>query len=238
MRIIFSRKGFDSSAGRTPSPIVEGRPLSLPIPTSRRSTTSYGDLGLGDPVQATQGRISATDLCHHDPLFDEDRCCFGQCAAAQGHLEKQGVTVGDVVLFFGLFSDEEARAANHASPSLRLTRAEGPLNSWTIPPWLRTHGLTYHARPERWIGQTELDSAKRGQEFVSDVGDDPEALGWLDAIIAEIADDTNLPIRHHARWRHGAQPARHYPFARHLQASAPKNRADRGLGLGEPVFTA
>lgn len=240
MRIIFSRKGFDSSAGRKPSPIVEGRPISLPIPTSRRSRTSYGDLGLGDLVErTTRGGISATNLCHDDPLFDSGQCWFGQCAAAQGHLEKRGVTIGDVFLFFGLFTDEmsgekhhrifgfmriecmgspeairaklgwtypprphphfigewnanntvyygRGRTANHASPSLRLTKPGGPLNSWIVPAWLHAHGLSYHDKPERWVGTTELDSAKRGQEFVSDVGESPEAHRWLEGVIAEI----------------------------------------------------
>lgn len=240
MRIVFSRKGFDSSAGRAPSPIVEGRPISLPIPTTRRSETSYHHLGLGEQVErATRGRISAHDLCHDDPLFADGHCWFGQCAAAQGHLEKRGVTTGDVFLFFGLFADEiggdkhhrifgfmriecmgspdEIRAkpgwtqpprphphfigewnanntiyfgrgstANHAAPSLRLTKPGGPLNSWIVPAWLRTHGLSYHDRPERWVGTIELDSAKRGQEFVSDVGDSLEANRWLEDIVAEI----------------------------------------------------
>lgn len=240
MRIIFSRKGFDSAAGRTPSPIVGGRPISLPIPTSRRSQTSYDDLELGDLVeQTTRGRIKAANLCHDDPLFDNGLCWFGQCAAAQGHLAKRGVTIGDVFLFFGLFADEmtgerhhrifgfmsiecmgspeairstpqwtdpsrphphfigewnanntvyfgRGRAASRASPSLRLTKPGGPLNSWTVPTWLREHGLSYHGRGERWVGETELDSAKRGQEFVSDVGESAEARHWLEGIVAEI----------------------------------------------------
>ena len=35
MKIILSRKGFDSSSGGGPSPIVDGRCLSLPIPEVR-----------------------------------------------------------------------------------------------------------------------------------------------------------------------------------------------------------
>ncbi|MEG3597355.1 MAG: hypothetical protein VX357_03850, partial [Pseudomonadota bacterium] len=48
MRIIFSRKGFDSASGGGPSPIVEGRPVSLPIPAGKASHTTFGDLGLGE----------------------------------------------------------------------------------------------------------------------------------------------------------------------------------------------
>ena len=51
MRIIFSRKGFDSAAGKAPSPIIDGEPISLPIPTERRSETSYRLAGLGEIVE-------------------------------------------------------------------------------------------------------------------------------------------------------------------------------------------
>ncbi len=111
MRIIFSRKGFDSAAGGGASPIVDGRPVSLPIPAGTASTTTYGALGLGDhAAKASRGKLGAGDLCHHDPMFLEHdpaiaECLFGQCGAAQTHLERQGVGIGDVFVFFGLFRE-------------------------------------------------------------------------------------------------------------------------------------
>lgn len=115
MRIIFSRKGFDSAAGGGPSPIIDGRPISLPIPAGAASQTSYGALGLGEfAAQASRGKLGADDLCHHDPMFlDNGTCLFGQCGAAQTHLERQGVGVGDVFLFFGLFRDVAAGEPHH-----------------------------------------------------------------------------------------------------------------------------
>ncbi len=115
MRIVFSRKGFDSSAGGGPSPIVGGRPFSLPIPAGAASRTTYGALGLGDhAAKASRGRLGSDDLCHHDPMFlDEGTCVFGQCGAAQTHLERQGVGVGDVFLFFGLFAEEDGGEPHH-----------------------------------------------------------------------------------------------------------------------------
>ena len=115
MRIIFSRKGFDSSAGGGPSPIVEGVPISLPIPAGAASQTSYGDLGLGDhAAKASRGKLGASDLCHHDPMFlADDTCVFGQCGAAQTHLERQGVGIGDVFVFFGLFAEEATGEPHH-----------------------------------------------------------------------------------------------------------------------------
>jgi len=106
MRIILSRKGFDSSAGGGPSPIVAGCPVSLPIPDAKGlSPVTYGDLGLGGhAAKASRGRLGAGDACHHDPMFREDgTAILGQCHAAQGHLLKQGVREGDVFVFFGLF---------------------------------------------------------------------------------------------------------------------------------------
>ncbi len=109
MKIVFSRKGFDSSAGGGPSPIVEGRPVSLPIPAGTASRTTYGALGLGELAsRASRGKLDAGDLCHHDPMFCENgTCVFGQHSAAQTHLEGQGVGIGDVFVFFGLFAEEE-----------------------------------------------------------------------------------------------------------------------------------
>ena len=46
MRIVFSRKGFDSAAGGGVSPIIAGQPVSLPIPSGGWSSTTYADLGL------------------------------------------------------------------------------------------------------------------------------------------------------------------------------------------------
>jgi len=115
VRIVFSRKGFDSSAGGGPSPIVDGRPLSLPIPAGTASQTRYGDLGLGDhAAKASRGALGANDLCHHDPMFcDNGTCVFGQHSAAQTHLEGQGVGIGDLFLFFGLFAEEHSGEPHH-----------------------------------------------------------------------------------------------------------------------------
>ena len=114
MKIIFSRKGFDSAAGRAPSPIVDGRPISLPSPTSRRSATTYETIGLGSIVErVTRGRIHAEAYCHEDPAFHDGRWAFGQTGAAQSHLKAQGVTVGDVFVFFGLFAGDGGRDRHH-----------------------------------------------------------------------------------------------------------------------------
>ena len=114
MKIVFSRKGFDSAAGGAPSPIIDGQPTSIPIPAQDRSETTYGDLGLGDRVERlTRGKLTASSLCHRDPMFENGRCAFGQTGASQTHLSNHEIGVGDVFLFFGLFSDEKGRDRHH-----------------------------------------------------------------------------------------------------------------------------
>ena len=116
MRIVFSRKGFDSAAGGGPSPIVDGVPVSLPIPCTKGiSRTTYGELGLGEHAAASsRGKLGADSACHHDPMFtDGGECLFGQCGAAQTHLANNGVGPGDVFVFFGLFRDEATGEPHH-----------------------------------------------------------------------------------------------------------------------------
>jgi hypothetical protein len=73
----------------------------------------------------------------------------------------------------------EGTTAAHAHDALRLTRTGGPLSRWTVPPWFGRLGLSYHSKPTRWIGETELDAVARGQEFVCDLGGDPVAHAWV-----------------------------------------------------------
>jgi len=243
VKIILSRKGFDSGAGGAPSPIIDGRPVGLPIPTERRSVTTYGDLGLGDVVErVTRGRLARSSLCHHDPMFASGRVAFGQTGRAQSHLGNQHVGVGDIFVFFGLFADEDGRDRHHrifgylevervmaigsepnesdqppgfarrhphtigewepnntiyvgtgdvaatANENLRLSRAGEQVSRWRVPPWLRAAGLTYHANQDRWDGDETLTVVGRGQEFVSDISEVPEASAWLAGVKAAIAD--------------------------------------------------
>ena len=126
MRVILSRKGFDSKYGGVPSPVMpDGRMISLPIP-DRNAPVSYGaiqrdDICFGDLVaDLTRGEIPSTHLAHLDPDLDARavrrpagwRPIFGQSGAALGHLHKENVAPGDLFLFFGWFRPVE-RAAGH-----------------------------------------------------------------------------------------------------------------------------
>lgn len=122
MRIVFSRKGFDSQYGRVASPILpDGRMVSIPIP-SERDPHRLGQLNvhgidLAQVVeQLTGGRIHGGTAIHLDPDIDADltprtpgwRPSFGQIAAAQSHLNNWGIGPGDLFLFFGWFRRVES----------------------------------------------------------------------------------------------------------------------------------
>ncbi len=117
MRLIFSRKGFDSQYGGVPSPIFpDGSMLSLPIPSQQDTRCLgdlyHGDLNIGDLAEDLTGNhVDRRSSVHLDPdLYGPCltrpfgwRPAFGQVASAQSHLANQGVGEGDLFLFFGWF---------------------------------------------------------------------------------------------------------------------------------------
>jgi len=64
-------------------------------------------------------------------------------------------------------------------------------STWRLPQWFDPTGkdsvLSYHGRLDRWTfapGHLMLRSVGRGQEFVLDCTDYPEAVDWLISILA------------------------------------------------------
>jgi hypothetical protein len=116
MKLILSRKGFDSASGGIPSPVLpEGFLCSLPIPSDERPRLRevfWQGRSLSEIVnEVAYGRISPECGVHLDPDLREDARprppswipSFGQAGAAQAHLENRGVGSGDLFLFFGWF---------------------------------------------------------------------------------------------------------------------------------------
>ena len=121
MKIILSRKGFDSACGGAASPILpDGRMVSLPIPEPKpgpesrryREIVGAGGVNLGTLARdLTRGKVRAADRAHLDPDLDAASVArlpgwkplFGQTGAAERHLQNQGVGPGDVFLFYGWF---------------------------------------------------------------------------------------------------------------------------------------
>jgi hypothetical protein len=127
MKIILSRKGFDSASGGCPSPILpDGRLAVLPIPDPL-SSIRYGDISLAgiraDTLVAdlTNGRLGRADTAHLDPDIASQclerkqgwRPVFGQRGAAQGHLRNHRVGPGDLFLFYGLFRETELEESKY-----------------------------------------------------------------------------------------------------------------------------
>lgn len=123
MKVILSRKGFDSENGRICSPIIDNRiMLSLPIPSKdkEKDYIKYEDLncnGIGlDKILEDLGyhlkKPSEAAYCHLDPDLVRERrnepvegwCpAFGQINQSGGYLKNCGVAEGDLFLFFGNF---------------------------------------------------------------------------------------------------------------------------------------
>lgn len=107
MKIILSRKGFDSSNGNMPNPILpDGTMLSLPIPSSEDECNTYGSLAFKgqsyfDIIKSLKPRtiITRDTHCHLDPDLREDvrsrvegwKQAFGQMDSALGILRNQGI---------------------------------------------------------------------------------------------------------------------------------------------------
>ena len=130
MKYIFSRKGFDSTAGGYPSLIFpDGSIFSVPIPSTNDKYV-YSDLefqyenesiqeilnGLTGKSIRSQSHKSCDysdniQFCHYDPLFMQEDgfegIALGQAQNAEGHLRNQGIENGDIFLFYGWFKKVE-----------------------------------------------------------------------------------------------------------------------------------
>lgn len=118
MKVILSRKGFDSGFGGIASPILpDGTLLSMPIPTD--DVINYSDLSYkGKKYSDILKELKPTfkyKTCHLDPDIRKD-CkarednwvpAFGQSDAALNHLNNHHVDEGDLFLYFGWFRQTE-----------------------------------------------------------------------------------------------------------------------------------
>jgi len=115
VKIILSRKGFDSTNGGIPSPILpDGTLLSMPVPSE--DTLAFSDLCYdGHTYRDVLHQLAPKrqyNRCHLDPDIREGvrvdsvpgwKPAFGQGGSAQGYLRNKGIKPGDLFLFFGRF---------------------------------------------------------------------------------------------------------------------------------------
>jgi Nucleotide modification associated domain 3 len=152
MKVVFSRKGFNSSAGGAPSPIIDGRPISLPIPMRRRraaallfpidwpepfafrrgSVPEIVEVGVSgfvvdtiDKALRAAGRIGGLDRAKVRALFERR---FTAERMAHGHLEiyRKLLSARDTYAHFGTFSNSASlykRSTIH--PQNRAAAAPG-----------------------------------------------------------------------------------------------------------------
>jgi hypothetical protein len=164
MKIILSRKGFDSSNGGQPSPIMpDGTLLSLPIPNNDDHDNTYSSITWNgmtyhDIIRSLKpnSHIKYDSYCHLDPDLRKeirDRECgwqpaFGQMSSSLTLLRHQNVSVGDLFLFFGWFKatviiNGRLVYKKHA-PDLHVIYGYLQVGKiiekkCDIPDWLKTH---------------------------------------------------------------------------------------------------
>ena len=134
MKIIFSKKGFDTSFGKKPSPIFpDGSMISLPIPDpDSNSNCPYATITSPHPAFSSLEELLlalgveetiARGMAHMDPDLRLEakarpagwRPALGQSGSALGHLMKHGVTQDDIFLFYGLFQEVSAEPGGRLS---------------------------------------------------------------------------------------------------------------------------
>ena len=129
------------------------------------------------PVEAVPGDERYRSLRSHPH-------CFGKFS-------------GDNVIYLGnkhlTFNRSYAGAGCFTSlhNDLTLTAENCSRSVWRVPDWMHPDGrksvLSYHQDRSRWTHnnkKTILKSAARGQEFVLDTADYPEAMEWVDGLMS------------------------------------------------------
>lgn len=120
MKVILSRKGLDSTYCDIANLCINNTELvMLPI-MSKNNTATYKDLSLCENPTTSNvveqifnhsKTINTDTHCHVDPNLinfykvDSFLGSLGQVNSSQAHLLNQGVSVGDIFIFFGLFND-------------------------------------------------------------------------------------------------------------------------------------
>ena len=122
MKVILSRKGFDSANGGILSPIFEdGTMLSFPIPgkEEKKDSIRYDELFCGNICLKKimdDLKYRGAECCHLDPDLVKERRgkpiqewipAFGQVNQSAAYLKNQHVSEGDLFLFFGNFRHVE-----------------------------------------------------------------------------------------------------------------------------------
>jgi hypothetical protein len=115
--------------------------------------------------------------------------------AGHPHLAPRPIKYGNNTLYFASdrlssigLKTSGAGTFDRIRPELILTETDSSRSVWQLPRWFAPDGrlpLTYHGDPARWTDRAtsvRLQTVGKGQEFVLDVGEYPEARSWLRSI--------------------------------------------------------
>lgn len=162
MKIILSRKGFDSSCGGQASPILpDGTLLSMPIPSGDKQKYSellWDGLSYLDIIcqLKSKTKLNGSSHCHLDPDLRDNtilrekgwKPAFGQTGSSLTELRDNGVKEKDLFLFFGWFRQTEYYNGRlryiPRSPNLHVIYGYMQIGSIVdsvnkIPDWLKYH---------------------------------------------------------------------------------------------------
>tara|TARA_B110000263_G_C15288326_1_gene502004 strand:+ start:528 stop:1463 length:936 start_codon:yes stop_codon:yes gene_type:complete len=188
MKIIISRKGLDTGTAKKMrilnrnsfapgcSPVYKDCMISLPISDSLEGNNSYDYLSYkGKKISSLYKELHGINTlennlgAHADPDLIENfkirengwKPNFGQASGAQGQLEKQQISKGDLFLFFGLFSHVDINLNENPNNFLDIKtqskpfhcffgwlQTEQPLDAKYInnKPWLDDHPHRVHSK--------------------------------------------------------------------------------------------
>jgi len=195
MKVILSRKGFDSQYGGYPSPILpNGRMISLPIPSNDNLT--YNDLRVNNKqsyfelmlllnprirLNRNWQKLENGIICHLDPDINESvikrdnswKPLFGQINASQSHLSNHQVKEGDLFLFFGTFRKVDDKYKYTSTPEIhafygyfQIGEIKEINKNSSIPAWMKYHP---HTNPKRFGGNNTIYIAREKLKWRSDM---------------------------------------------------------------------
>lgn len=193
MKIIFSRKGWDSSAGGKPSPIFSGSGISLPIPDVPPNPIFYRGLSPSALIKHypnldsflkryAPSFLTATTRAHLDPDLDLSVIprasgwvpCFGQDNGAASHLDNQRITIGDVFIYYGWFDDVNMTTLRRSNNDrfcvfgyLQIGNIFYNPTLSTTPSWLHYHPHISHGSTYR---NNRIYTASPSLKFPSESG--------------------------------------------------------------------
>jgi hypothetical protein len=154
----------------------------------RPSHVIWGWFQIGEILTLGDSGPNGYEWAAEHPHFYGDRGANNTLYIARQYMALDGID-SEKIAGAGVFS--------HFSTERCLTAASAQNPStWDLPVWFYPEGqrpaLTYHANPERWRingARTELKSAARGQEFILDCDEYPEAIPW----VAHLLASRNIP---------------------------------------------